>query len=254
MISNNRRLRLYGRYCIGTFSSMFPSYVNHFTLKRMILIQILISVLIVKGLPVFAQSLSLDELIGKVQATYDRTADFKAAFVQEATIKSMGKTTREEGTVYLKKPERMLWDYAAPSMKKLVINPQKAWLYVPDEKIVYVQDARVVLSSKMTIRFLTGIGRLTDDFLVSFPAEGSTDEAGNYRILLKPQEYEAGIKQLLLIVKRGTYHIVGCVFTDLYENETRLTFDHIIFNADPPDELFEFTPPPGVTVQDIGGK
>lgn len=233
---------------------MIPSYVNHAWRKRMTLIQILVVALFFPGLPVFAQSLSIDELTGKIQATYDRTADFKAEFVQEATIKSMGKTTKEEGTVYLKKPERMLWDYDAPSMKKLIINPQKAWLYIPDEQIVYVQDARQILSSKMTIRFLTGIGRLTDDFAVSFPAEGSTDGAGNYQILLKPRGYETGIKQLLLIIASDTYHIMGCVFTDLYENETRLTFRNMTFNTDPPDGLFEFTPPPGVTVQAIGGK
>ena len=220
----------------------------------MALIQVLVVTLIFSGLPVFAHTPSLDELTGRIQAAYDRTADFRADFIQEATIKSMGKTTREEGTVYLKKPQRMLWDYAAPSMKRLVINPRKAWLYIPDEQIVYVQDAHRILSSRMTIRFLTGIGRLTDDFAVSFPAEGSTDGAGNYQLLLKPQEYEAGIKQLLLIVERDTYHIVGCVFTDLYGNETRLTFDNIIFKTDPPDELFEFTPPAGVTVQAIGGK
>jgi len=222
--------------------------------KKMLSILCAGTALILWGFPVHSQGLPLDELVGKIQAAYDRTADFRADFVQEAAIRSAGKTVREEGTVYLKKPSRMLWDYTKPSMKKLVINPRKAWLYIPDEEIVYVQDAEAVLSSKMTIRFLTGIGRLRDDFEVAFPPEGPANGAGNYRMILTPRGYEAGIKSLLLTVDGDTFHVTGCVFTDLYENETRLTFSNITFNTDPADELFEFTPPPGVEVHAVGGR
>lgn len=222
--------------------------------KGIVPVLFVIAALILPAAPAFPQGPSLDELAGRIQATYDRTGDFRADFVQEATIKSMGKTTREEGTVYLKKPERMLWDYTKPSMKKLVINPSKAWLYLPDDEIVYVQDAQAVLSSKMTIRFLTGIGRLQDDFVVAFPAAGPTDPEGNYLILLTPRGYEASIKTLLLTIERETFHITGCVFTDLYGNATRLVFSNIEFNTHPADELFDFTPPPGVKVHVIGGR
>lgn len=222
--------------------------------KRIFPVLSAIAALILLAAPALSQGPSLDELTGKIQATYDRTGDFRAAFVQEATIKSMGRTTREEGTVYLKKPERMLWDYTKPSMKKLVINPRKAWLYIPDDEIVYVQDAKAVLSSKMTIRFLTGIGRLKDDFDVAFPAAGPTDAEGNYAVLLTPRGYEAGIKTLLLTVEKDTFHITGCVFTDLYDNATRLTFSNIEFNTGPADALFDFTPPPGAKVHVIGGR
>ena len=213
-----------------------------------------IAVLILPGAPALSEGPSLDALADEIQGAYDRARDFKASFVQEATIKSMRRTTREEGTLYVKKPERMLWDYTKPSMKRLVINPRKAWLYMPDEEIVYVQDARKVLSSKMTIRFLTGIGRLKDDFEMVFPTAGPTDTEGDYVIVLTPRRYEAGIKTLLLTIDKDTFHITGCVFTDLYDNETRLTFSDIEFNTDPPDELFDFTPPPGIKIYTIQGE
>ncbi|TFG93531.1 MAG: outer membrane lipoprotein carrier protein LolA [Syntrophobacterales bacterium] len=233
---------------------MIESFTNGYHWKKKFLVLCIIVALILPAAPSLAQSLSLDDLAGKIQATYERTEDFRADFVQEATIKSMGRTTREEGTVYLKKPERMLWDYTKPSMKKLVINPRKAWLYLPDDEIVYVQDAKNVLSSKMTIRFLTGIGRLKDDFNMALPADGPTDTEGNYVVILTPRGYEAGIKTLLLTVDKDTFHIAGCVFTDLYDNETRLTFRNTKFNTDPADELFEFTPPPGVKIYNVQGQ
>jgi len=218
---------------------------------KLLLALCVISALILPGTMAFSRTLSPDELAAKIQAAYDHTVDFKAHFIQEATVRSIDRTTREEGTVYLKKPERMLWNYTKPSMKKLVINPRKAWLYMPDDNIVYVQNAKNILSSKMTIRFFTGIGRLKDDFEIAVPDSGPMDTKGNYVIALTPREYEAGIKALLLTVDRDNFRIIECVFTDMYDNITKLTFSDIRFNINPPDELFDFTPPPGVEIHDI---
>jgi len=237
-----------------TLHPMIKTFANRYHRGKIFPVLSVIAALILTGAPALSQVPSLDELAGRIQAAYDHTGDFKANFIQEATIKSMGRTTREEGTVYLKKPERMLWDYTKPSMKRLVINPRKAWLYIPDDEIVYVQDAKDVLSSKMTIRFLTGIGRLKDDFDMALPAGGPTDTEGNYVVVLTPRGYEAGIKTLLLTVDKDTFHIRGCLFTDLYDNDTRLTFSNIEFNTDPADELFDFTPPPGVKIYTVGGR
>jgi len=221
---------------------------------KLFLAMAVIPALILPGTTVFSGTLSLGELTAKIQTAYDHTVDLKANFIQEATIKSINRTEKEEGTVYLKKPERMLWNYTKPSMKKLVINPGKAWLYIPDDNIVYVQDAKKVLSSKMTIRFLTGIGSLKDDFEIAFSTDGATDMEGNYVIILTPREYEAGIKTLLLTVDKDNFRIVECVFTDMYDNTTKISFSDIKFNINPPDELFDFIPPSGVEIHNIQGQ
>ncbi|HOO91432.1 MAG TPA: outer-membrane lipoprotein carrier protein LolA, partial [Syntrophales bacterium] len=107
---------------------------------------------------------------------------------------------------------------------------------------------------KMTIRFLTGIGKLKDDFAIALPDSGPTDATGNHVISLTPHGYEAGIKTLLITVDKDTFHIVECVFTDMYDNTTRLIFSDISFNNNPPDDLFDFTPPQGVEVYTVDGQ
>ncbi len=231
--------------------TMTDFIIRYFCRWKFFLILSVIPALILPGTASLSQTLLPDELAAKIQTVYDHTVDFRANFIQEATIKSMDRTTREEGTVYLKKPERMLWNYTKPSMKKLVINPRKAWLYMPDDNIVYVQDSKKVLSSKMTIRFLTGIGSLKDDFEIAFPGSGPMDTKGNYVMTLTPRRYEAGIKTLLITVDKGNFRIIECTFVDMYDNTTRLTFSDIKFNTNPPDELFDFTPPPGVEIYNI---
>jgi outer membrane lipoprotein carrier protein len=223
------------------------------TLKKIfgnILISCMVIITCLNG-PVCAELVTIDKILIKVQEVYNETKDFTASFTQNATIKSMNKTVTEEGTLYLKKPMRMFWDYKKPALKKLVLNPQKAWLYMPDEKTVYIQDATSLLSSKMTMRFFTGIGKLKDDFDAALSTPDAVDRKGMYRVSLIPKRYESGIKQIILSIDKNNYHITGCTFTDMYENTTELIFKDMIINNNLPDTMFTFTPPPNVEVYHI---
>ena len=95
--------------------------------------------LIFFAVPVWGgELLSLDEVVRRIQDTYEQTGQVKAHFTQTVTLKAMQKTQLEEGTFYFKKPKRMRWVYTKPAAKELVINPEKAWLYVPADKVAYV--------------------------------------------------------------------------------------------------------------------
>ncbi len=200
-----------------------------------------------------AEELSTEDLVAKIQEGYEKTGDLKAHFVQELTIKSLRKVEREEGTLYLKKPRQMLWDYSRPKSKKLVINSRKAWLYIPEDNLVYVQSAKKILNSRLVIRFLTGVGRLKDDFNIRYAGPQKTDAEGNYRLELTPRVpgTTAGIERLSLEIRKDDYQIIACSLRDAYGNLTRITFRDIRINNQLPDSLFTFKPPPGTIVQTI---
>lgn len=195
-----------------------------------------------------ADAPSLPALISRMQDAYERTRDLKASFVQEVSLKSVGKTEREEGILYLKNPRRMLWDYRKPQVKKLIVNPQKAWLYVPGDSVVYVQSADSIFKSKMTVRFLSGMGKLREDFQVGFSESGALDQEGNYRLRLLPRAAGLGTDQLNLIVDRKSYQILEGSFTDPYGNVTRIRFRNIRVNSGLTDPMFNFKVPTGVEV------
>ena len=197
--------------------------------------------------------MAVEDLTGKIQDRYERTIDLKARFVQEATLKSTRKTQHEEGTVYFKKPKKMLWDYTKPESKKLVINPQTSWLYVPEDKMVYVQNSKNVFSSGQAIRFLAGIGKLTEEFKIKY-AQPQQDDAGNYLLEMVPKggpESAGGVRKLLATVDKETYLIIKCSFNDSLGNLTVITFQDIKTNTGLPDSMFTFKPPPGTEVQKI---
>jgi outer membrane lipoprotein carrier protein len=197
---------------------------------------------------VYAESLSLERLTAKTQEIYEKTTDLKARFIQEVTIKSMKKTEREEGTVWIKNPKMMLWDYTKPKEKKLVINARKAWLYVAEDRMVYVQNAEDVYRSRMAVRFLSGIGNLSEDFQLRFAKDNPIDEEGNYLLILTAKEKGTGIDRLQLTVDGKTFQIIQCRFSDDYGNTTRLRFSDIRTNTGVSDKFFTFNTPAGVEV------
>jgi outer membrane lipoprotein carrier protein len=197
---------------------------------------------------VCAEPLSLDRLAAKTQEIYDKTTDLKARFIQEVTIKSMKKTEREEGTVWIKNPKMMLWDYTKPREKKLVINARKAWLYVAEDRMVYVQNAEDVYRSRMAVKFLSGIGNLSEDFQLRFAKENPIDDDGNYLLMLTAKEKGTGIDRLQLTVDGKTFQIIQCRFSDDYGNTTRLRFSDIRTNTGVSDKFFTFNTPAGVEV------
>jgi outer membrane lipoprotein-sorting protein len=194
---------------------------------------------------VHAQPLSIEQLSAQMQKIYEKTTDLKARFVQEVTIKSMKRTEREEGTVTFKNPRMMLWDYLKPKAKKLVINARKAWLYIPDDRMVYVQNAEEIFRSRMAIRFLSGIGKLPEDFHLRFLNDSPLDKEGNYRLALTAKEKGSGIDRLDLTVDARTFQITECRFEDTFGNATRLSFSDVRLNTGVSDKLFTFTPPEG---------
>ena len=200
-----------------------------------------------------AQELSVGDLVQKIQDAYEGTSDFKSKFVQETTIKSLKKTEREEGTVYFKKPRKMRWVYSKPKSKELVIGQKKSWLYIPEDHVAYLQDTESLLKSRVTMKFLSGIGKLAEDFDVRY-AEGEPQAKGPYRLELKPKAYVEGLQKLSLTVSRDNFQITSVLLTDLYGNLTKTTFSDTVFNTNLADGLFTFKPPKGVDVFDLDKK
>lgn len=197
------------------------------------------------------ETASLEQLTADMQETYDQTQDLQAAFVQELTIVSIKKTEREEGTVYFKNPGRMYWEYTRPKSKKLVVNPQKAWLYVPEDLVVYVQDAQAMYQSKVILRFLSGVGKMREDFQIEYAAPQATDKEGHYLLVLTPKQADMGIDRLHLTVDRKSFQILQCSFSDAFGNLTRIRFRNIRTNNRLPESLFHFKPPRGVEIFNV---
>jgi outer membrane lipoprotein carrier protein len=197
----------------------------------------------------FAQELPpVGDIVRKMQTAYEKTKDFKADFVQETTIKSVKKTQTEEGSVFFKTPKNMLWDYTKPEPKKMIINSQKAWLYLPREKVVYTQNSESILQSKVLINFFSGAGKLQDDFSIKYAEPKALDNNRNYLLVLTPRKAESGFNVLKVKVDKNKFNILQLSFDDVMGNTTTLKFSNISINTGLTQKKFQFKPPAGVEV------
>ncbi len=190
----------------------------------------------------------IGEVVAQLQQKYEKTRDFKAGFVQQTTIKSIKKTDVEEGTVFFKSPQNMLWNYSRPKAKKLVINSSKAWLYLPQEKVAYVQEADYIFKSRTLIKFLSGLGKLKDDFTIKYSEPQALDKQGNYLLFLIPREKTPTLQPFQVTVDKNTYLILQVSFADALGNTTLLKFSNISTNIGFAEKIFQFKPPKGVSI------
>ena len=181
----------------------------------------------------------IDETVNRLQQIYEETQDFQAIFVQETMVKSIRKTDVEEGIVYFKNPKQMLWDYKKPKTKKLIINSQKAWLYLPQDKSVYTQESDKIFKSEALIKFLSGLGKLSDDFTIKYASPHAVDKSGNYLLQLYPREKGASYQYLQMTIEKNSFHILQVSFDDVMGNSTQLKFSGIKMNAGLSSKLFQ---------------
>jgi outer membrane lipoprotein carrier protein len=198
---------------------------------------------------VFSDELpAVGDIAQKLQSSYEKTKDLKADFVQEAMIKSIKKTEREEGNVFFKNPKNMLWEYTKPQGKKLIINSQKAWLYLSQEKVVYTQKSESIFQSKFLINFFSGSGKLKNDFVIKYAEPKAYDKDGNYLLVLTPREKTVVCNSVKLAIDKNNFYILQISFDDVMGNSTTLKFSNISINTGLTQKIFQFRPPAGVQI------
>jgi outer membrane lipoprotein carrier protein len=191
-----------------------------------------------------------DEIVHELQARYDTTTAFRADFMQTVTVTSVGAAEESRGTVAFKKPGKMRWDFRSPDEQQIISNGTTIWIYQPADRQVIKAPFRAAFVSSTPVSFLTGVGRVTDDFRPQRDPRGCTPD--RLYVKLQPKESQ-DLGALALGVDRSTYDIVEAAVTDPIGNVTTLVFTNLQRNVDIPESDFQFTVPAGIDVINAPG-
>jgi outer membrane lipoprotein carrier protein len=192
-------------------------------------------------------SLSLDQIIEKVQEVYNHTEDVQADFDQETRMKSWGQTQVAKGKVSFKKNGRMCWEYSAPVSQQIISDGKKVWFYVPQDRQVTVYEMNQGLQSEIAYRLMLGKGNLSREFDIAL-TDSLGDDKNYYRLRLKPLKPQAAIEQIVLRVDMKSFQVFETEIVDTFGNSNRIRFSHIKVNSHLKDSQFVFTVPAGVDV------
>jgi outer membrane lipoprotein carrier protein len=183
-------------------------------------------------------------LAARVDRHYDQLHSLKSGFREDYS--GLGMTRTESGTLFLRKPGHMLWQYSTPAGKVFLLDGKYAWLYTQGDAQVQRIPARELDDLRSPLRFLLGHTQLEKE-LTGLKLESAAN--GHYTLTGLPKGQENRVKRLALTVTAaGAISAIEVVEVD--GATTRFTFTGEQPDAAIPAETFHFTPPAGVPVVD----
>ncbi len=194
--------------------------------------------------------MSANNVAKKVQALYDRTSSLKAEFVQTAKMKTLDISEQDSGAVYMEKDGKIRWEYKKPKEQLIVSNGKTIWFYIPSDKQVIIGTFEKSFKYKPTQTFLTGMGKILEDFNVRFSNGKELADTKNAYILelIPKKSYEGAPLKILLAVDKKDFLISKSIVIDRFGNHTEIDFSNIKLNTPMPDSIFTFIPPKDVEV------
>lgn len=188
----------------------------------------------------FAQT-DVAALIHKVDDHYNHLNSLRAHYVERYT--GMGMDRTESGTLLLKKPGRMRWNYDKPPGKVFVLDGKYAWFYTPGDAQAQRIPAKQLDDLRSPLRFLLGHTQLQKE-LENLTV---TPEGSGFRIAGVPKGMEQRIKLLTLVITPAGV-IQQIRLEEIDGAVTEFTFTGIEENTPVKSSDFVFHPPAGVAV------
>ena len=190
----------------------------------------------------------LDDAVQSLEGAYRRVSDLKAPFRQTAFNRTLGQSVDATGTLYLKKPGKLRWEYVTPTPQEIVSDAKRLWVYTPELKQVNVTDAPEALAGPAG-SFLQGLGQVREYFHARFlnPAQ-PTDKDGHVVLDLTPKAPRPLLARLIVAVDPRSWLVRTAVVHDELGNTVTVRFGELTINSGLADSLFVFVPPAGVAV------
>jgi len=195
-----------------------------------------------------AQTPSAQELAQRLSRSVDRHYDglrtLKANFSE--SYSGLGMERTESGTLLLRKPGRMRWNYSTPAGKLFLIDGKFALFYTPGDRQVQRIPAKELDDLRSPLRFLLGHTELEKE-MVNLTATAAPN--GGFVLSGQPKGQEKRVTRLALTVTAGG-EITAIEAEETDGATTRFSFTQEQPNVPLAPETFRFTPPDGVPVVD----
>jgi outer membrane lipoprotein carrier protein len=193
-----------------------------------------------------ASGLSAEQIADRIQAFYDKTKTFKAAFKQVYTAKAYAKTKEGNGTVILEKPGKMSWRYNNNG-NRIVSDGKIIRVYEKENQQMYEQPLDKS-PYPAALAFLVGTGNLNQSFKLSKTDPAAAKFEGGLVLIAEPREATPAYQKMFLYVDAATYQVRRVLLLDAQGNKNRFDFTSTEVNKLPPPGEFLFTPPKGTQV------
>jgi outer membrane lipoprotein carrier protein len=190
-------------------------------------------------------------LAAAVDAHYNHLRSLEAEFTQ--VYRGAGMDRTESGTLWLKKPGKMRWEYRSPREKLFVSNGQEAWFYVPGDRQARKTPARKLEDLRSPLAFLLGKTKLEKELQgLSLAPDLTPAGAGDVMLRGVPKAMADRVSEIVLEITPD-HRIARIVIEEVDGSATEYQLDGMKEDVAIADGKFEFRPPAGTeTVEGVG--
>ena len=183
-----------------------------------------------------------------VDDRYNHLRTLQAEFTE--TYEGAGIERSESGSLWLKKPGKMRWEYRTPREKLFLSDGKDAWFYSPGDRQVRRTSVKKLDDLRSPLGFLLGKTRLEKELdALAMAPDVAPLTPGNTVLRGVPKAMADRINQVILEITPD-FHIARIQFEEADESVTEYRFSEQRENSEIADQRFRFTPPPGVEIID----
>jgi outer membrane lipoprotein carrier protein len=201
------------------------------------------------GIVVPAQAEDIHQLARSVDDHYNHLRSLQSDFTE--IYRGDGPERVESGTLWLKKPRKMRWEYRSPNEKLFISDGQAVWFYLPAERQLRKTTLKQLDDLRSPLAFLLGKTKLENE-LQGLSKAVDQSPLGADNVLLRgvpkgaaPQSAAGQVSEVLLEITPSS-QIVRIVLVEADGATTEFRFAGWKENLELGDSRFQFTPPPGV--------
>ena len=196
-----------------------------------------------------AQAEDIHQLARAVDAHYNHLRSLQSDFTE--IYRGDGPERVESGTLWLKKPRKMRWEYRSPNEKLFISDGQAVWFYLPAERQLRKTALRKLDDVRSPVAFLLGKTKLENELRgLSKAVDQSPLDPANTLLRGVPQsivsESMAGQVSEVQLEITPSDQIVRIVLMEADGATTEFRFAGWKENLELSDSRFQFSPPPGV--------
>jgi outer membrane lipoprotein carrier protein len=196
-----------------------------------------------------AQAEDIHQLARAVDSHYNHLRSLESDFTE--IYRGDGAERVESGTLWLKKPRKMRWEYRSPKGKLFISDGEAVWFYLPAERQLRKTSLKKLDDLRSPLAFLLGKTKLENELQgLSKVVDQSPLGAGNTLLRGVPQsvvpQSMAGQATEVQLEITPSDQIVRIVLVEADGATTEFRFAGWKENVELSDSRFQFTPPPGV--------
>jgi outer membrane lipoprotein carrier protein len=194
----------------------------------------------------FGASMDVHATAKAVDNHYNHLRSLQAEFTQ--IYRGSEAERSESGTLWLKKPGKMRWEYRSPKEKLFLSDGKNAWFYVPGDRQVRKTSVAKLEDLRSPLAFLLGKTKLEKELDGLSVAPDITPLRPEDTVLRGvPRGLAERVGQVILEIT-PEWHITRIIIEEIDGTATEYRITDQREDVGLADERFRFTPPPGTEV------